>query len=154
MSQYSEQYGLALKNYEKNKKTLMAETSEINVLQKHLMEKKQSLAQKKKELVTEQQLIAYLKSKGVSEENDDNNEEYAEAAGALENYYNAAQVAYNSCSCKNIRSRQSKKNGDQDEGGEWGSKTYCPNIKNKKDNLEDDDLELVIQKLSPTSGTR
>ena len=96
-SQYSEAYGNALKNYERNKKTLMAETSKINVLQKQLMEKKAMLRQKKQELLTEQQLIAYLKSKGVSEENDDSHSAFSSAAEALDKYDSAIAEVDSSC---------------------------------------------------------
>ena len=140
-SQFSEQYSLALQAYEKNKKTLMAETSKINVLEKHLVEKKQSLALKKKELVTEQQLIAYLKSKGVSEENDDGNEEYSAAAGALEDYNNAVTSANTSCGCSS------------DDEDDWKS-DKCENIENRLERLEGGSLGAVIQKVNPSFGTR
>ena len=154
ISQYSKQHNLALKNYNKNKQTLLAETSKINVLQKHLMDRRQNLDQKRKELVAEQQLISYLKSKGVSEENDDGNEEFAEAAGALEDYKNAIDIAYDSCKCDDVKvsSRSRKDQEDEDEKVAKWQRTTCSGssgIKRKKNNLEDGNLEIVIQTLSP-----
>ena len=147
MSQHASQYGAALKNYNKNKQTLLAETSQINVLQKQLMEKRKGLEQKKRELVTEQQVISYLKSKGVPDEEDDNHGEYAEAAGALEAHYNAVQTAYDSCECESVK----KKPKDKDKN-KWNAK-ICKTIKRQKNSLGDD-LDSVVQKLSPTTGTR
>ena len=151
ISQHSKQYQSALKNYQKNKKTLLAETSKINTLQKHLMEKKQILAQKKKELVTEQQLIAYLKSKGVSEESNNDNEEFSSAVGALEDYNSAVALAYESCGCDSVGSGRKK----NDSVEKWKVRACNEGgLKGKMDNLTEGNLELVIQKLSPTSGAR
>ena len=142
ISQHSKQYGLTLKNYNKQKQSLLAETSQINVLQKHLMEQRQNIDQKRRELVTEQQMISYLKSKGAPEEDDDNNEEYSEAAGALEDYYNAIQVAKDSCDCENIDTKSKDK--------KWNTDT-CKTIKRKTRNL-DDTMGEAIEKMNPTSG--
>ena len=158
--QHSKQYGLALKNYNKNKKTLLTETRKINVLEKHLVEKRQQLDQKRRELVTEQQMISYLKSKGVSEENDDGNEEFSEAAGALEDYSNAIDIAYDSCDCELVSSktrnrrrgkdRSSKSSADNEQLPKWKRKA-CGNdgIKSKKRSLEEGVLEPVLRSLSP-----
>ena len=156
ISQHAKQYGLALKNYEKNKRTLLSETSKINVLQKHLTEKKQILSQKKRELVAEQQVIAYLKSKAVSEEDEGSHTAYSETAGALVDYESAVYTAYTTCGCENFKSNSRKKKDKEDETAskEWSSKKYCPGIKRKKDNLEESGLETVIQKMKGGFGNR
>ncbi|MCZ0931933.1 MAG: hypothetical protein OXJ52_02120, partial [Oligoflexia bacterium] len=136
ISQHSKQYGLALKNYNKNKQSLLAETSKINVLQKHLREQQQNLDQKRRELVTEQQVISYLKSKGVSEEDDDNNEEYSEAAGALEDYYNAIQISADSCDCEDVKTK-TRREKREDTGKDPWNKDICRKIKDTNRRLED-----------------
>ena len=138
ISEHARQYAQVLKTYQRNKQTLLAETSKINVLEKQLVEKRQKLQLTKRDLITEQQVIAYLKSKGVSDEEEDNYEAYSEAAGALESYYNAVYVAYDECNCSD---RDNKSN-------------ICKRIKKHKSRLMDKDMDVVIDKVAPGSGVR
>ena len=135
ISEHSQQYAQVLKIYQRNKQTLLAETSKINVLEKQLMEKRQKLELTKRDLVTEQQVIAYLKSKGVSDEEADNHEEYSEAAGAFESYYNAVTIAYDECNCSTEKKSKA-----------------CKRIKPHRSRLMDKDLDIVIEKIAPGSG--
>ena len=135
IAEHSRAYAGILKTYQSNKQTLLAQTSEINVLEKQLLEKRKLKQLKERDLVAEQQLIAYLKSKGVSDEETDNNEEFSEAAGAFEAYYNAVDTAYDKCNCET----------DKDT-------TVCKKLKRNKRSLKDNDLDIVIEQISPGFG--
>ena len=144
LSNYGKQYALLLQNYKKNKNVLMSENRNLSVLQKHLMEKKTVLEEKRRAFIMEQQLIAYLKSKGVSEENSsEENKAYSSAAGALSKYHQAIMIASDSCDCKNSKASSNSR-----------IKPYCTNIDERIDRMQDSDLELIIETIDPTSGTR
>ena len=85
LASYQKEFIAANQSYIKAKKSLLAQAKAITVLDKHLSQQKQLLQEKRLALVHEQELISYLKSKGVTEDMDDEfssaNSSYAEYSG-------------------------------------------------------------------------
>ena len=112
LKSYEKEYRLANQKYLRNKNKLLAETSKIAVLQKQLVEHRTLSKEKDMELVREEEMIAYLKSKGVSEE--DAERQYSKAASSFVEYYDAIDQASASCSEDNQEIRTAKGHIERD----------------------------------------
>ena len=112
LKSYEKEYRLANQKYLRNKNKLLAETFKIAVLQKQLVEHRTLSKEKDMELVREEEMIAYLKSKGVSEE--DAERQYSKAASSFVEYYDAIDQASASCSEDNQEIRTAKGHIERD----------------------------------------
>ena len=93
---YDEEYRSASESYHNSQNTLLAGGKKITLLQKQLAELRYLLRENKVELVREEAMIAYLKSKGVVE--DAGTDQYSEAAASFVGYYDAIDNAEANCS--------------------------------------------------------
>ena len=112
LKSYEKEYRLVNQKYLRNKNKLLAETSKIAVLQKQLVEHRTLSEEKDMELVREEEMIAYLRSKGVSEE--DAERQYSKAASSFVEYYDAIEQAAASCSEDNQEIRTARGHIERD----------------------------------------
>ena len=98
LERYNKEYQFALNRYLEARDKLLLQTKNITVLKKHHSQKNQLKREKQMELVRETEQISYLKSKGVSSE-EDQKDQFVEAAGSYATYEEAVQLAHSDCSC-------------------------------------------------------
>ncbi len=84
----------------KAKGKLMLQAKGVTLLRKQLLERRHELGRKETELARERELISYLKSKGVNDD-EAGRSEFAEAASSLADYENAVAIALDDCKCAN-----------------------------------------------------
>ena len=137
LEKHQKEFHSAAQSYMKAKQGLLLRSKNITVLKKHLREQKMLLEDKQRELIREEELIAYLKAKGVTEDSDD---EFSSAAGSHASLDSAVRIAESACECE----------GDKSDN----SKDKCGTISKYKEDLtlEDEYKPVDSDTFSPSSS--
>lgn len=97
LESHQKAYFLEHKKYLKKKNQLLSETKKVAVLHEQLKEQKSLFQNKGMQLVREEGLISYLKSKGVTDDEDEG-DQYSETVDSLSAYQTSINIADKKCS--------------------------------------------------------